>query len=257
MIDKINGYSLTSDWFNFMAENSDKVECKHTALYLYLVEFFNKRHWVKTVGLPTDFTMTMLNIKSYKSYIGILNDLVDFGFIVISKRATNQYTSTQIELVKNTKSNTKSNTSHIPSQIEDNDQVRLSITKRINNKLLNNTISGKFDFKKEILLIVCDEQLTNDFLTVRKNKKLSNTKTAFDRLIKEIGLSGYTPQEIIKMCVEKSWGGFEKKWLDNLGLSKSITQDGKDDKKAKEIEKLRSLGWSEENIKLATENNNW
>ena len=59
------------------------------------------------------------------------------------------------------------------------------------------------------------------------------------------------------MCVEKSWGGFEKKWLDNLGLSKSINQDGKDDKKAKEIEKLRSLGWSEENIKLATENNNW
>ena len=159
--------------------------------------------------------------------------------------------------IKFYKSNTKSNTSHIPSQVEDNDQVRLSITKRINNKLLNNTISGKFDFKKEILLIVCDEQLTNDFLTVRKNKKLSNTKTAFDRLIKEIGLSGYTPQEIIKMCVEKSWGGFEKKWLDNLGLSKSINQDGKDDKKAKEIEKLRSLGWSEENIKLATENNNW
>lgn len=107
MSEKINGYSLTSDWFNFMAENSDRVECKHTAFYLYLVEFFNKRHWVKTVGLPTDFTMTMLNIKSYKSYIGVLNDLVDFGFIVISKRATNQYTSTQIELVKNTKSNTK------------------------------------------------------------------------------------------------------------------------------------------------------
>jgi len=64
MNDKINGYSLTSEWFSFMAENSSKVECKHTALYLYLVEFFNKRHWVKTVGLPTDFTMTMLNIKS-------------------------------------------------------------------------------------------------------------------------------------------------------------------------------------------------
>lgn len=258
MNDKMNGYSLTSEWFNFMAENSHKVECKHTAFYLYLVEFFNKRHWVKTVGLPTDFTMTMLNIKSYKSYIGILNDLVDFGFIIISKRATNQYTSTQIELVKNTKSNTKASTSHIPNQVEDIDQVKLSITKQVNNKRLNNKqYNAKFDFKKSLFDLVQDEKLVSDFLIVRKNKRLSNTETAFNGLIEEIGKSKLSVKESIQICVKRSWGGFDVKWLENAGIVQSVTQDTKDDKKAKEIEKMRSWGWSEENIKLATENNQW
>lgn len=220
MSEKINGYSLTSDWFNFMAENSHKVECKHTAFYLYLVEFFNKRHWVKTVGLPTDFTMTMLNIKSYKSYIGILNDLVDFGFIIISKRATNQYTSTQIELVKNTKSNTKASTSHIPNQVEDIDQVKLSITKQVNNKRLNNKqYNAKFDFKKSLFDLVQDEQLVNDFLIVRKNKKSSNTETAFNGLIKKIKEANVSVKDAIKICVEKSWAGFDGEWLVKSGIT--------------------------------------
>ena len=78
-----NGYSLTEKWFSFMAENGKKVDCKHTAVYLYIVELFNKRKWVESIGLPTDFTMSSLNIGSYKTYKKILTDLVDFGFLKI------------------------------------------------------------------------------------------------------------------------------------------------------------------------------
>ena len=76
-------------------------------------------------------------------------------------------------------------------------------------------------------------------------------------MIEEIGKSKLSVKEAIKLCVKRSWGGFDAKWLENAGIAQSTAQDEKDYKKAKEIEKLRSLGWTEENIKLATENNNW
>ena len=114
-----------------------------------------------------------------------------------------------------------------------------------------------FDFKNKLLELLQDKQLVSDFLIVRKNKRLSNTETAFNGLIEEIGKSKLSVKEAIKLCVKRSWGGFDAKWLENAGIAQSTAQDEKDDKKAKEIEKLRSLGWTEENIKLATENNNW
>ena len=81
---------------------------------------------------------------------------------------------------------------------------------------------------------------------------MSNTETAFNGLIEEIGKSKLSVKEAIQICVKRSWGGFDVKWLENAGIVQSVTQDTKDDKKAKEIEKMRSWGWSEENIKLAT-----
>jgi hypothetical protein len=134
-----NGYELTSWWFSFMSENSDKVETKHTALYLYIVEMFNKRNWVETIGLPTDFTMGVLNISSYKTYSNTLNDLIEFGFIKLVEKSKNQHTSNKVALVKNA----KASSSHIPKQIESNDQSKLSITKLINNetiKLINSNV---------------------------------------------------------------------------------------------------------------------
>ena len=131
-----NGYELTSWWFSFMSENSDKVETKHTALYLYIVEMFNKRNWVETIGLPTDFTMGVLNMSSYKTYSNTLNDLIEFGFIKLVEKSKNQHTSNKVALVKNA----KASSSHIPKQIESNDQSKLSITKLLNKetiKLIN------------------------------------------------------------------------------------------------------------------------
>ena len=134
-----NGYSLTENWFSFMAENGQKVECKHTAVYLYIVEIFNKRQWVKSIGLPTDFTMSALNIGSYKTYKKILTDLVEFGFLNI-EWSRNQHTSNKVELVKNTKPNSK----HIPKQSESNDQSTSSINKTyklLNNKQINKILT--------------------------------------------------------------------------------------------------------------------
>lgn len=140
-MDNTNGYVLTSKWFNFAAENSKRVECKHTATYLYIVEQFNKRNWVEVIGLPTDFTMTVLNIGSYKTYKKVIEDLIEFGFIKIVEKAKNQNTSNKIALVKNTKADTKAIPKHIPKQVESDYHSTSSIDKLLNIetiKLINN-----------------------------------------------------------------------------------------------------------------------
>ena len=114
----MSGYKLTKDWWNFTRSNLDKINSNHTAMYFYIVEVFNQNGWVEVIGLPTDFTMTALNIGSYKTYKKILDDLIEFKFVKMVERSKNQFTSNKIALVKNTKAMTKA----IPLQVESNDQ---------------------------------------------------------------------------------------------------------------------------------------
>ncbi len=74
----------------------------------------------------------------------------------------------------------------------------------------------KFSFKKSLLTLCDDVDLVNDYLIVRKNKKASNTKTAFNKLKNQIKKSNYTGKDILKICVERSWSGFESDWLKNI-----------------------------------------
>jgi len=99
-------------------------------------------------------------------------------------------------------------TSHMIGHMEDeNEDV---------NIIKNTNKSSRFNFKDELLKIGISKQITNDWLVVRKNKKASNTETAFNALKEEIQKSGLTPNECIKTAVEKSWSGFYYEWLLNI-----------------------------------------
>lgn len=188
-----NGYSLTENWFSFMAENGQEVECKHTAVYLYIVELFNKRQWVESIGLPTDFTMSALNIGSYKTYKKILVDLVDFGFLNI-EWSKNQHTSNKIKLVKNTKASLK----HIPKQTQSNDQSTSSIIKTY--KLLN---------KKHINIILdFYDSLPSDLLA----EKLEELKPIedIDKISFDIFWDLYGKKKGDKDKVKSKWDNLSK-----------------------------------------------
>ena len=73
----------------------------------------------------------------------------------------------------------------------------------------------KFDFKNELLLLGVDKQVLEDWLTVRKKKKASNTKTAFNGLINEITKSGLMVSDAIEYAASKSWSGFKAQWYLN------------------------------------------
>lgn len=69
-----------------------------------------------------------------------------------------------------------------------------------------------FSFFNSLISLGADKQLANDWLKVRKTKKATNTETAFNRFKNQFELSGYTINEVLTRCIEKSWSGFEAEW---------------------------------------------
>lgn len=60
-----------------------------------------------------------------------------------------------------------------------------------------------------------EEKLVLEWFEVRKFKKLKNTETALKSFNEEVIKSGYPINDVLKICVEKSWGGFKISWLDD------------------------------------------
>lgn len=58
-----------------------------------------------------------------------------------------------------------------------------------------------------------EKQIASDWLKVRKAKRAANTQTAFDTIKREIEKTKKTANEIVKLCVVKSWVGFRADWL--------------------------------------------
>jgi len=99
----------------------------------------------------------------------------------------------------------------------------------------------KFDFKKSCIDYGFHIELINDWLQVRKNKKLTNTETAFNKFINQVEINEHDKNIILEKCIEKSWGGFESDWFktNNINFNKintgnngksrtDIQQEGKD-----------------------------
>lgn len=89
----------------------------------------------------------------------------------------------------------------------------------IENKIIKNellTASPKFSFLSALIEYGFDRQLVEDWLKVRKTKKATNTQTAFNKFIEEVEQRSCNINEILEICVEKSWSGFKWSWVDNL-----------------------------------------
>ena len=58
-----------------------------------------------------------------------------------------------------------------------------------------------------------DPQHWADWLSHRKSKRASNTKTAWARVESEAKKAGWSLREVVKQCAEKPWVGFEAEWV--------------------------------------------
>ncbi len=72
-----------------------------------------------------------------------------------------------------------------------------------------------FDFKKSMCKYGFKDSLVSEWLKVRKNKKATNTETAFNKFIAQVELSKKDKNEILEKCIEKSWSGFSAEWIKN------------------------------------------
>ena len=73
----------------------------------------------------------------------------------------------------------------------------------------------KFDFKAELIKIGVSEQVAADFIAVRRDKKATNTVTAFNAIRREILKANKPADTCIGYAVERGWKGFKSEWMDN------------------------------------------
>ena len=74
--------------------------------------------------------------------------------------------------------------------------------------------ANKVSFLKELVGLGVDRKIAEEWIKVRKNKKLTQTETAFNKTKNEIDRSGMSANDCITLCVEHSWGGFKAEWVE-------------------------------------------
>lgn len=111
-----------------------------------------------------------------------------------------------------------------PNNIEYNGENKFSPNKE------NNAQSAQprpFDFKKALLEMGVSEQHASDWMAVRKAKRMTNTRTAFDRLKAHIERAckqyTVTPDDCVAFAASKDWGGFDSSWEAIKEITKNNT----------------------------------
>ncbi len=137
----MNSYELMRPFWDWSYDNPEKIKPVHISVFHFAIEHCNRMGWKKKFGFPSQMTMEAIGVKSYKTYINALNDLVEWGFIEMIERSRNQYSSNIIALVKYTKASTKALDKALPKhgskQPQSTDQSIDSIIKQLNNKQYN------------------------------------------------------------------------------------------------------------------------
>jgi len=100
-------FKLLRNFWDFAFDNPEKIKANHCALYCFIVEHCNRLGWKSKFGLPTTMAKDAIGIRSYNTYIQTLNDLVNFGFIELVEKSTNQYSSNIIALSNFNKASSK------------------------------------------------------------------------------------------------------------------------------------------------------
>ena len=228
-------FKLSRQWFDWSFENPELIKPNHTALYFFIIEQCNRLGWKEKFGLPTTMAKEAIGIKSYNTYIDTLNDLVSWGFITMVEKSKNQYSSNIVALsnfdIAHNKALDKALIKHASKQSESTGESISSIDiqetiepeTRNNSTPLSPAIAPtpspakhyKFDFKAELIKIGVSEQVASDFIAVRRDKKATNTVTAFNAIHREILKANKPADTCIGYAVERDWKGFKSEWMDN------------------------------------------
>ncbi len=227
---EFNGYTLSRTWFTYCLENPETIKPNHTALYFWIIETFNRFEWKQKVGLPTDYAMEVLGIKSYNTYIDTLTKLVDLGFIIMVEKSKNQYSANIIALSNFNKARVKATLKHIPKQSESTVQSTsesiCSITKPINLKTLKpinlkTKGSNNSDFSNPTPLEIDFKKLIDFFNENKGNmpevQKISKTRQIrISNLIKNY--SKEKLKDVILKCKNSNFiqGENDRDWIANF-----------------------------------------
>lgn len=89
---------------------------------------------------------------------------------------------------------------------EDETQVKPIEERKKEKKEINTFEASLFEYG-------FNPELIKQWLIIRKQKKSVNSEIAFKGFIREVEKSHLTKDEILQLCIEKSWKGFEASWV--------------------------------------------
>lgn len=89
-----------------------------------------------------------------------------------------------------------------------------SETQTTPNKNEEERQEDKYSFLASLLDNGFDEQLSKEWMQVRKQLKAVNTETAFNSFMTQVKKHGGDRNHILRKCVERSWKGFNHTWLE-------------------------------------------
>jgi hypothetical protein len=94
--------------------------------------------------------------------------------------------------------------------------VNVSDSVSVNDNVSNIKEKEKrFIFRNELLNLGFNKELVEDWVKVRKTKKATNTQTALNSFISQIKKTSLDKNEVLRICVERSWSGFKASFLEN------------------------------------------
>ncbi len=87
-------------------------------------------------------------------------------------------------------------------------------TKVKETKIKNNT-NTVFNFRKALLDYGFEEELVDEWLTIRKSKRSVNSEFAYNSFIAQVERAGVEKNELLRIIAESQWAGFQHAWLTN------------------------------------------
>lgn len=134
------GYELSRNWFNWAFENPEQNTATHTALYMWIIEKWNRLGQKEKFGLPTSEAMEAIGVKSYNTYKKVFNDFVSWQFIILVQESKNQYTANIVALSNFNKAHNKAHNEALDKALA-NDECALSNFNKAHNEALDKALA--------------------------------------------------------------------------------------------------------------------
>jgi hypothetical protein len=221
-------FKLLRNFWDFAFDNPEKIKANHCALYCFIVEHCNRLGWKSKFGLPTTMAKDAIGIRSYNTYIQTLNDLVNFGFIKLLEKSTNQYSSNIIALSNFDKATSKALDKafikHDTKQRESISSIDKQVT--INNIQVYRAfahLSLSVDDFNKLLTEYSKQQIDNVLDSIENFKKNTNYKSLY------LTANKWLKKEVQKPVYESSDDALYRNVMEQIAKNEQILKAKKND----------------------------
>jgi hypothetical protein len=122
---------------------------------------------------------------------------------------------------KNIKKNTENfalNFAKAKTQANSDIDIDIDNDNDINNKIKEKKV--KFNFSEQLIQYGARKEFVIEWLEIRRTKRLANTEGAFKRFMVQVQETGKDINQVLEICIDRSWGGFKNEWLKKSEKSK-------------------------------------